>query len=79
MTSIMGYVIKQVKMGTPAPQAMQNLGLRKPVAREPGIIKSSVPYKKNISYASQEFAPSDLLAGEMFNQTKQRGNLFGNF
>lgn len=79
MTSIMGYVIKQVKMGTPAPQAMQNLGFGKPIAKDAGITKSSVPYKKNISYASQEFAPSDSLAGEMFNQTKQRGNLFGNF
>lgn len=79
MTSLIGYALQQVKMGTPVSQAMQNLGFGKPVAREPGIIKSSVPYKKNISYASQEFAPSDSLAGEMFNQTKQRGNLFGNF
>ena len=72
--SIKSYIINSVRMGSTVEQALQKLGFGGSSSNTSSKLKAQV----NKSYTSQEFAGEANAGSDFFNQTKQRGTLFGN-
>lgn len=81
--SLKSYLVHSMKLGISADQALRNLGFGGGSNSSAENNKSNAANNKskvqvNQSYSSQEFADKGDQGSEFFNQTKQRGTLFGN-
>lgn len=90
--SIRSIYVKQRKLGFSHEQALSNMGLSaapkktadntidmaKPNPSKTTQSLTANPKQFYSSYSSQEFADKSAQGSEFFNQTKQRGTIFGN-